>query len=515
MEPTSVAWCMDQNETSIDLTQPLCRGGTAMRRAGVDDPKQPCPRPLGFFGQYLLDQAAAGCHTGPRCTPAHAISPADVPGGQRWQGPLALVCVLNRGRSARRGRQGGMAPAAGVAAGLLVGAEAVGLGPQGVALPQARIAVQHRASLVSAVGIARNNPVLVSPRLDGIRIEPPPHRAATARRTPHGADPRRDGGQGLAAPWLHGFCDQCTGDRLDQCVVQRGNKPPCGPGPACRPGKSRPWPTSGATGAPNADGAAPAAPPRGWTPAVVETRAGPERPVATPGTAQPLARHSVQPAPRTVAGTQAGSAVRDHAREASSGNTDHHDHHHASHGRLTSSPKTRTLILKRSTKAQTLSLLRTVPGIGAILSVVLLSDIHASTCFPRVQACLSSCRLVKCTQEAAGKRYGTAGTQIGHAHLQWAVSEAAVLFLRATPAGQQSLTTWEKTPGSGQAFTLLGQQLGRTVYDRFQRQPAFAMGTCLNGSGSGADEPTASLDNHGLSLRVVLCHACVAASVNA
>ena len=165
--------------------------------------------------------------------------------------------------------------------------------------------------------------------------------------------------------------------------------------------------------------------------------------------------------------------------------------------------------------AQTLSLRRTVPGIGEILSVVLLYEIHDSARFPRVQDGLSSCRLVTCTKAAAGKRYGTAGTQLGHAPLTWAGSEAAGLFLRAHPAGHKYLTTLENKHGSGTALTLLGQKLGRTVYDLVQRHTACAMGKVLNGSGSGADEPHASLDPHGLSRRVVLCKACVAASWNA
>jgi transposase len=131
--------------------------------------------------------------------------------------------------------------------------------------------------------------------------------------------------------------------------------------------------------------------------------------------------------------------------------------------------------------AQTLYLLRTVPGIGAILSLVRLYEIHDITRFPRVQDCLSYCRLVKCTKESAGKRYGTAGTKIGNAHLQWAFSEAAVLFLRANPAGQKYLAKLEKKHGSGKALTLLGQKLGRTVYYMLQRHTAFDMGKLLNG----------------------------------
>ena len=76
--------------------------------------------------------------------------------------------------------------------------------------------------------------------------------------------------------------------------------------------------------------------------------------------------------------------------------------------------------------AQTLYRLQSVPGIGKIVSLVLLYEIHDMTRFPRVQDCVSSCRLGKGAKESAGKRYGTAGTQIGNASRTWACSAAAV-----------------------------------------------------------------------------------------
>jgi transposase len=63
-----------------------------------------------------------------------------------------------------------------------------------------------------------------------------------------------------------------------------------------------------------------------------------------------------------------------------------------------------SLTTAKQHNAQTLYLLRTVPGIGEILSLVLLYAIHDITRFPRVQDVLSYCRLVKCTKESAGKR---------------------------------------------------------------------------------------------------------------
>jgi transposase len=90
-------------------------------------------------------------------------------------------------------------------------------------------------------------------------------------------------------------------------------------------------------------------------------------------------------------------------------------------------------------EAQTFYRLRSIPGVGKILALVLLYEIHDINRFPRVQAFVSSCHLVKCAKESAGTRYGTSGNKSGNAYLKWAFSEAAVLCLRNHPAGQQYL----------------------------------------------------------------------------
>jgi hypothetical protein len=144
------------------------------------------------------------------------------------------------------------------------------------------------------------------------------------------------------------------------------------------------------------------------------------------------------------------------------------------------------------------------------LRVVLLDEMHDSTRFPRVQDVVSYGRLVKGAKESAGQRYGTAGTKSGNASLKWAFSAAAGLFLRHHPAGQKSLARFEKKHGQGKALTVLAQQLARAVYDRLKRATVCDRPKFLNGSWSGAGEPNASLDAHGLSrasgaLMVSLC----------
>jgi transposase len=137
---------------------------------------------------------------------------------------------------------------------------------------------------------------------------------------------------------------------------------------------------------------------------------------------------------------------------------------------------------------QPLYRLQSVPGIGKLLRLGLLYEMHTIDRFPRVQDFVSYCRLVTCAKESAGKRYGTAGTKRGNASLTWAFSEAAVLFLRNHPAGQRYCARLEKKYSKGKALTGLTHKLARAVYSMLRRDTVFDMRTFLHGSGRGGGE---------------------------
>jgi transposase len=120
-----------------------------------------------------------------------------------------------------------------------------------------------------------------------------------------------------------------------------------------------------------------------------------------------------------------------------------------------------------------LALLRTVPGVGKILALVLLYEIEQITRFPRVQEFVSYCRLVKSAKESNGKRYGTSGKKIGNAHLKWAFSEAAVLFLKNNEPAQKYLAKLATRHGKGKALSILAHKLGRAVYFMLKHHVAF------------------------------------------
>jgi transposase len=119
--------------------------------------------------------------------------------------------------------------------------------------------------------------------------------------------------------------------------------------------------------------------------------------------------------------------------------------------------------------------LRSVPGIGKILALVILYEIHDINRFPTVQDFVSYSRLVKCAKESAGKRHGTSGKKIGNVHLKWAFSEASVLFLRANPKGQRFVEKLSSKHGKAKALSILAHKLGRAVYYMLSRKQAFDM----------------------------------------
>jgi len=124
-------------------------------------------------------------------------------------------------------------------------------------------------------------------------------------------------------------------------------------------------------------------------------------------------------------------------------------------------------------EVQTFSRLQSVPGIGPILALVILYEIHDLPRFPRVQDFVSYCRLVKCAKESAGQRLGSSGKKIGKVHLRWAFAEAAVLFLRHNQPGKEYFTTLEHQPGKAKALTGLAHKLARAVYYLLTREQAF------------------------------------------
>lgn len=122
-----------------------------------------------------------------------------------------------------------------------------------------------------------------------------------------------------------------------------------------------------------------------------------------------------------------------------------------------------------------LYLLRSIPGIGDVLSLVILYEIHDIRRFPTVQDFASYARLIKPRKESAGKTYSAANRKIGNAYLKWAFSEAAVLLIRGRDNIKAYHQKLKNKHGKAKAMAILSHRIGRAVYYILKNKQAFDM----------------------------------------
>ena len=134
------------------------------------------------------------------------------------------------------------------------------------------------------------------------------------------------------------------------------------------------------------------------------------------------------------------------------------------------------LYLERTVKvddADTFYRLRSIPGVGKILALVLLYEIHDIHRFASDGAFLSYARLIRPVKTSAGKVTAGGGAKIGNAHLKWAFSEAACLLARESDQAKRFLARKEKKHGKPKALGILAARLGRSVYHMLRQKRAF------------------------------------------
>ena len=119
-------------------------------------------------------------------------------------------------------------------------------------------------------------------------------------------------------------------------------------------------------------------------------------------------------------------------------------------------------------------ILRSVPGIGKVLSMTIIYEIHDVRRFEKVSNFISYARLVKCEHESGGKKkINNASRKMGNAHLKWAFSEATCLLMRSSDKAKKFIERKQAKYGKGKAMSVLSAKLGRTVYYMLKRKEPF------------------------------------------
>jgi transposase len=122
---------------------------------------------------------------------------------------------------------------------------------------------------------------------------------------------------------------------------------------------------------------------------------------------------------------------------------------------------------------QTFHRLQTIPGVGKVLALILLYEMHEVRRFDHVGQFLSYARLVRCAHESAGKKVGSGGKKIGNAHLRWAFGEAACLFLRGSERAKKWKQKQQTQRGEAKALAILAAKLARAVFHMLRKKEAF------------------------------------------
>lgn len=122
-----------------------------------------------------------------------------------------------------------------------------------------------------------------------------------------------------------------------------------------------------------------------------------------------------------------------------------------------------------------LYLLRSIPGVGQILALVILYEVQDVKRFASVQRFCSYSRLIRPEKESDGKWAGKSNKKIGNAHLKWAIKDAAMLFLRESDQAKQHVDRLSAKYNKGKARGIFAHKVGRAIYFMLKNKKAFDM----------------------------------------
>lgn len=120
-----------------------------------------------------------------------------------------------------------------------------------------------------------------------------------------------------------------------------------------------------------------------------------------------------------------------------------------------------------------LSILQTVPGVGDILSLTILYEMHSIDRFPSVQDFCSYARLVKCQRQSVGKNKGGGNQKIGNHYLKWAFGEILVTAQQSSPNIAKCYQRLQSKFGTKRARSIMAHKFGVAIYFMLKNKQPF------------------------------------------
>lgn len=135
---------------------------------------------------------------------------------------------------------------------------------------------------------------------------------------------------------------------------------------------------------------------------------------------------------------------------------------------------------KRTASAE-FNLLRSAPGIGIMIALIILYEVDDVNRFPTVGEFCNYARLAPNDTESAGKIVGKQGRRMGNQYLKWAFTQAVVLMNRRDSPLKRYIDRLTAKKGKAKAKAIISHRLGRSVYFMLKRGQVFDIKKFLKG----------------------------------
>ena len=123
--------------------------------------------------------------------------------------------------------------------------------------------------------------------------------------------------------------------------------------------------------------------------------------------------------------------------------------------------------------------MKTAPGIGPILSSIILLETGPIQRFADVGNYASYCRCVNSSRVSNGKKKGEGNTKNGNKYLAWAYVEAANFAVRFCPEAKRFYERKKANTNGIVAIKALAHKLARACYHMLREGTAFDLKRCF------------------------------------
>ena len=126
------------------------------------------------------------------------------------------------------------------------------------------------------------------------------------------------------------------------------------------------------------------------------------------------------------------------------------------------------------------AILKTTPGIGRTLGLVILYEIDDITRFTTSNNFCSYAMLTPADATSDGKKVGKQGRKMGNHYLKWAISELVVIAKR-NPYIREYASKFENKHGKSKTNAILRHRFGHVIFNMLKRNQVFSIDQFLKG----------------------------------